>query len=49
MPEVGFERTIPVFGRAKTVHALDLAATEIGLSIADLEENRRELRINYYA
>jgi hypothetical protein len=23
MPSVGFEPTIPVFGRAKTVHALD--------------------------
>jgi hypothetical protein len=26
MPEVGFEPTIPVFERAKTVHALDSAA-----------------------
>jgi hypothetical protein len=30
MPQVGFERTIPVFERAKTVHALDRAATVIG-------------------
>jgi hypothetical protein len=30
MPRVGFEPTIPVFERAKTVHALDGAATEIG-------------------
>jgi hypothetical protein len=30
MPQVGFEPTIPVFERAKTVHALDRAATEIG-------------------
>jgi hypothetical protein len=29
MPEVGFESTIPVFERAKTVHALDGAATVI--------------------
>jgi hypothetical protein len=27
MPEVGFEPTIPVFERAKTVDALDRAAT----------------------
>jgi hypothetical protein len=31
MPRVGFEPTIPVFERAKTVHALDRAATLIGL------------------
>jgi hypothetical protein len=30
MPYVGFEPTIPVFERAKTVHALDGAATVIG-------------------
>jgi hypothetical protein len=30
MPRVGFESTIPVFERAKTVHALDRAATAIG-------------------
>jgi hypothetical protein len=30
MPRVGFEPTIPVFERAKTVHALDRAATVIG-------------------
>jgi hypothetical protein len=29
MPRVGFEPTTPVFERAKTVHALDLAATVI--------------------
>jgi hypothetical protein len=27
---MGFEPTIPVFGRAKTVHALDSAASLIG-------------------
>jgi hypothetical protein len=30
MPRVGFEPAIPVFERAKTVHALDCAATVIG-------------------
>jgi hypothetical protein len=30
MPRVGFEPTIPAFERAKTVHALDLAATVMG-------------------
>jgi hypothetical protein len=30
MPRVGFEPTIPVFERAKTVHALDGATTVIG-------------------
>jgi hypothetical protein len=31
MPRVGFEPTIPAFKRAKTVHALDHAATAIGV------------------
>jgi hypothetical protein len=30
MPQVGFEPTTPVLERAKTVHALDSAATVIG-------------------
>jgi hypothetical protein len=30
MSQVGFEPTIPVFERAKTVHAVDRAATAIG-------------------
>jgi hypothetical protein len=30
MPRVDFEPTIPVFERAKTVHALDRVATAIG-------------------
>jgi hypothetical protein len=30
MPQVGFETSIPVFGRAKTVRALDGAPTVIG-------------------
>jgi hypothetical protein len=33
MPQVGFELTIPVFERAKTIHALDRAATVIGDSV----------------
>jgi hypothetical protein len=33
MPRVGFEPTIPVFERAKTVHALDCAATVIGYTV----------------
>jgi hypothetical protein len=32
MPLFGFEPTTPVFKRAKTVHALDRAATVIGIS-----------------
>jgi hypothetical protein len=32
IPCVGFETTTPVFERAKTVHALDRAATVIGLN-----------------
>jgi hypothetical protein len=32
MPSVGLEPTIPVFKRAKTIHALDRAATVIGPS-----------------
>jgi hypothetical protein len=35
MPPVGFEPAIPVFERAKTVHAPDRAATVIGI-ILDL-------------
>jgi hypothetical protein len=31
MPQVGFELTIPLFERAKTVHAFDGAATVIGI------------------
>jgi hypothetical protein len=32
MPRLGLEPTIPAFERAKTVHALDRAATVIGLN-----------------
>jgi hypothetical protein len=40
MPRVGFEPTIPVFERVKTVHALDRAATLFGVlnNIAPLRE-----------
>jgi hypothetical protein len=31
MPQVGLELVIPVFERAKTVHALDRVATVIGI------------------
>jgi hypothetical protein len=33
MHRVGFESTIPVFERAKTVQALDRAATVIGVQL----------------
>jgi hypothetical protein len=33
MPRVGVKLTTPVFQRAKTVHALDIAATVTGISI----------------
>jgi hypothetical protein len=33
MPRVGFEPTIPMFKRAKTVHALDRAATVFGFLV----------------
>jgi hypothetical protein len=39
IPRVGFEPTIPVFERAKTVHALDRAATVIGCSFSKLDKN----------
>jgi hypothetical protein len=38
MPQVGFEPTIPVFERAKTVHVLDLAATAIGILYTTLPD-----------
>jgi hypothetical protein len=34
MPRVGFEPTTPVYERAQTVHALDRAATAIGVANA---------------
>jgi hypothetical protein len=48
---VRFEPTIPVFERVKTFHALDRAATVIGIAyfkaqyfLRDIEENRENLR-----
>jgi hypothetical protein len=38
MPRVGFEPTIPVFERTKTVHALDSAATTYNLLDYELAE-----------
>jgi hypothetical protein len=32
MPRLGFEPTISVFERAKTVHSLDRSATVIGMT-----------------
>jgi hypothetical protein len=34
MPRMGFEITVPVFEREKTVHALDRAATVIVTSMS---------------
>jgi hypothetical protein len=36
MPREGFEPTIPTFERAKTVHASDRTATEIGSTVTYL-------------
>jgi hypothetical protein len=36
MSRVGFEPTIPAFERAKTVHALDRAATVIGFDLSSI-------------
>jgi hypothetical protein len=33
MPQVGFEPTIPVFERTKTVHVLDRTATSTGTTL----------------
>jgi hypothetical protein len=38
MPLVGFEPTIPVFERAKTVHTLDCAATVIGFPLNSISK-----------
>jgi hypothetical protein len=40
MPQVVFELVIPVFERAKTVHALDRAATVIGIPYTTASECR---------
>jgi hypothetical protein len=38
MPPVGFEPTIPVIERVKTVYALDLEATVIGIALISGKE-----------
>jgi hypothetical protein len=48
MPSVGFEPTIPMFKRAKTVHALDHAATMIGI-YSILSSNIRSIMITHSA
>jgi hypothetical protein len=40
MPRVGFDPTTPVFKRAKTVHALEHAATVIGRYVTYTAEKR---------
>jgi hypothetical protein len=47
MPRVGFKPTIPAFERAKTVHALDRAATVIGGSRIIRRKNREKYQ-NYF-
>jgi hypothetical protein len=37
MPQVGFEPTVQVFERAKTVHALDRAATVTDTTASNLQ------------
>jgi hypothetical protein len=41
MPEVGFEPTIAVLERPKTVHAIDGAATVIGTCRGIVNENSK--------
>jgi hypothetical protein len=44
MPRVGFEPTIPVFERAKTVHALYHATSVIGVA----NNNKLEIKMYQY-
>jgi hypothetical protein len=46
--KVGFEPTIPVFERARTVHALDCAATVIGVQTGYLTDFRGLFKVNLY-
>jgi hypothetical protein len=51
MPRVGFETTMPAFERAKTVHALDRAATANGfarIQINNSAENYRRVLLQGY-
>jgi hypothetical protein len=45
MPRVGFEPTSPVFERAKTVHALERAATVVGRTLYYRNVPRRNFRL----
>jgi hypothetical protein len=44
MPRVGLEPTTPVFKRAKTIRALDRAATVIGIRALHPSLNREKLQ-----
>jgi hypothetical protein len=48
MPRVGFELTIPVFEREKTVHALDRAATVIGYDKVIPGLNKQQVMTMYW-
>jgi hypothetical protein len=48
IPQVGFEPMIPVFKRAKTVHALNSAATVIGLPILTFLNYQKEYEEKSY-
>jgi hypothetical protein len=43
MPRVGFEPTIPVFEQAKTVHAVDSAATVTGTPVGKEDTKLNEV------
>jgi hypothetical protein len=45
MAQVGFETTIPLFEQAKTVNALDPAATLTGLKLADVIKFRSGMTV----
>jgi hypothetical protein len=49
MLQVGFEPTIPVFERAKTVHALDRASTVIGILSAILTDILHDFPLSFQA
>jgi hypothetical protein len=48
MPRVGFEPTIPMFELARTVHALDRAATVIGLEVSNHLECTASRKTSHY-
>jgi hypothetical protein len=48
MPQVRFESVTPVFERAKTVHALDRAATVIGPTRTLLQQIYRQTTITLH-